>query len=243
MLLQAQSPLEGDYLFLGLGAAKPIQIDQFHSPLHYHGYAASAQLGWHSYKGKWMSNLDIGGSAGLSNPYEFGTTLNSSIDLGARLHYSLRYRFWQEGKHHLLAGLYSQNFFNYRDLQNFRNSSESFAGFFGIGPSLCYIYTRNDKIFGADFNWSWQSEFNIPASTIYIRPGYTRQLITGDIAHSEHSFLGDAWQMDLRHSFIWHKRNGNQIRLCYTWEYLKSSLPTAYHYANHILSLQFFYQL
>ena len=102
MLLQAQSPLEGDYLFLGLGAAKPIQIDQFHSPLHYHGYAASAQLGWHSYKGKWMSNLDIGGSAGLSNPYEFGTTLNSSIDLGARLHYSLRYRFWQEGKNHYL---------------------------------------------------------------------------------------------------------------------------------------------
>lgn len=242
-ILHSQDALQGDYLFLGIGGTKSVQLDQFHSPLHYHGYNGSVSLGWHSFKANWMSNLDASGLAGFSNPYQFGNSLNSGLDLGMRLHYSLRYRIWHKNQHQLLVGLYNQNFFNYRDLQGFRNSSESFAGLFGIGPSLAYSYSDNNRIFGKEFSWSWLSEVNIPASTIYIRPSYTRQLAGGDIGFSEHQFMGNAWQLDFRHSLIWHRSNGNQIRLNYSWEYLKSEVPTAYHYSSHLLSIQFFYQL
>lgn len=241
--IRAQESLKGNYILYSLGGLNASQTDYFHSPIPYRGYGLNAMLGWHSFEGNWMSNLDLGGGAGLSNPYQFGDNRNSSLDLSARLHYSLRYLAFKSGKHQVFGGLYSQNFFNYRQLQNFANSSESFAAFFGVGPSVAYTYTRRDRIFGKDFNWSYQAELNIPASTIYLRPSFTRQLVAGTPGFVDHQLWGDAWQMDFRHSFIWHRANGNQIRLSYHWEYLKASRPNPYYFAQHQINLQLFFKL
>ncbi len=241
--LKAQDGLEGDYLLFALQAQTDRQIDNFHSPLNYHGWNAMLNLGWHSYQGRWMSNFDFSGSIGLANPYEFGSELRNGVGIGGRIHYSLRFRIWEKEKHQLLLGLYNQNFFNYRDLAGFSNSSESYAGFFGYGPSIAYTYSRKAKAFGRDFNWSWQSEVNIPLGTIVIRPGFSRQLSGGEFNYLEHHLLSGAQQVDFRHSFIWRRYNGNQIRLYYAWEYLQALEPSPYYYAAHSFGIQMFFAL
>lgn len=241
--VKSQDFLQGDYLILGLGGSTYLQKDLFHSPLTYQGFGALVQLGWHTYKGNWMSNLDLSGIAGISNPNEFGNGLNAGLDLGARIHYSLRYRFLHKGKHAILAGLYSQNFFNYRQLQNFRNSSESYAGFFGYGPSLAYCFSQENQIFSKKLRWSFQSEVNLPFANLSLRPAYTRQLVAGETPAMEHQIFGSEWQLDFRNSLVWHLANGNQIRLNYNWEYLSSERSNIYAFAQQNLNLQFFFKL
>jgi hypothetical protein len=241
--LQAQNPLEGDYLFFSLGASLDQFNDAYVSPNNYRGLSGQLGLGWHTYSGKWMSNLDITGHGGWQNPLAYPEQSNQTFSLGFRGHYSLRYRFLERGKHQVLAGLYSQNIFVLREHNLYRNSAQSFSGFFGYGPSLAYTYHRETKIFGATWSWSWQSEWNIPLGTYLLRPNYIRQYSAGEIGDRGNHFLNDTWQTDFRHSLIWHRENGNQIRLMYQWEYFQTERFNPSYNGGHSIHLQMFYRL
>jgi len=190
-----------------------------------------------------MNNLDLSGLSGWQSPLQYPEQSSQTFNLELRAHYSLRYRLLNRGKHQFLAGLYSQNILALREHNNFNNSAQSFSGFFGYGPSITYTYHRVDRIFGKVFSWSLQSEWNIPFGTYIIRPNYIRLYSAGELGDRGHHFLNDTWQTDLRHSLIWHRHNGNQIRLVYAWEYFQTERFNPAYGASHSLSLQLFYRL
>lgn len=239
----AQSSLQGDYLLFGLGASFDRFNDAYISPNTYGGYSGNLALGWHTYKGRWMNNLDIGGHSGWQNPLSKPELSNQTFSMGFRGHYSLRYRFLEKGKHQFLAGVYSQNIFVLRNHNLYSNSAQSFTGFFGYGPSIAYTYHRETPVFGRIWSWSWQSEWNIPFATYMLRPNFIRQYVAGEIADKGHYIYGNTWQTDFRHSLIWHRSNGNQIRLVYQWEYFQTERFNAAYNGGHSLSLQLFYRL
>jgi hypothetical protein len=241
--LQAQDKLSGDYLFLGLGASSESYKDHFVSPNVYGGVSGDISLGWHSYKEAWMSNLDATGLAGWQNPIAFPNQNSQTNSFGFKGHYSLRYRFSQKGKHGFLAGIYSQNIFVIRNHNQFSNSAQSASGFFGYGPSLAYTYSRTTKVFGRDWHWSWQSEWNIPFGTYILRPNFIRTYAFGNFADRGHHLLNGTWQTDFRHSLIWRRSNGNQLRLSYQWDYFQTERYNPAYYGGHHFSLQFFYKL
>lgn len=238
-----QNPLEGDYLFFALGGSLDRFNDAYISPNTYQGYSGNLGLGWHTYKGKWMNNFDLFGHGGWQKPNTPIEQNSQTLSLGFRGHYSLRYRFWNSGKHQLLGGLYSQNIFVLREHNGYRNSAQSFSGFFGYGPSLAYTYHRESKVFGLNWSWSWQSEWNIPFGTYLLRPNFIRQYSAGEIADRGNHIFNDTWQTDFRHSLIWHRSNGNQIRLMYQWEYFQTERFNPAYNGGHSVSIQLFYQL
>lgn len=241
--LQAQEHLQGDYIFTSLGLSQDRFSDAFVSPNHYDGWSGQIGLGWHSLDGPWMSNLDLFGHGGWQSPASYPEQSNQVLGLGFRGHYSLRYKFWERRAHQLLGGLYSQNIFILREHNLYQNSAQSFSGFFGYGPSLAYTYSHKNTVFSKDWHWSWQSELNLPLGSYVIRPHYVRQYAAGELANRGHHFLGGTWQIDLRHSLIWHRRNGNQIRLMYAWEYFQSTALNPLYQGGHQLHLQLFYKL
>ncbi|WP_421750628.1 hypothetical protein [Croceimicrobium sp.] len=240
---KAQEKLRGDYLWFALGGSLDQFKDDYISPNTYRGLSGNVALGWHTYKGHWMNNLDISGLGGWQNPAAYPDQNSRTTSLGFRGHYSLRYRVHEKGKHQFLAGLYSQNIFILRTHNQYNNSAQSFSGFFGYGPSIAYTYSRTTRIFGRSWHWSWQSEWNIPFGTYILRPNYIRQYSGGEIADRGHHFWGDTWQTDFRHSLIWHRSNGNQIRLMYQWEYFQTERFNPSYNGGHLLSLQVFYKL
>lgn len=240
--LWSQQNLQGDFLWTSFGASFDRFNDAYVSPNTYDGYSGQFGLGWHTYKGKWMNNLDAIGHAGWQNPGIAGQS-SQTLSLGFRGHYSLRYRLWEKGKHQFLAGLYSQNIFVLRNHNNYSNSSQSFSGFFGYGPTVAYTYSRKTKVFGRDWKWSWQSEWNIPMGTYILRPNFIRQYSLGEIGDRGHFFYGGTWHTDFRHSLIWHLRQGNQLRLMYAWEYFQTDRLNAAYNGGHQLHLQFFFKL
>lgn len=242
-LLWGQKTLEGDFLWTSFGASSDQFKDEYVSPNTYAGYSGQLGLGWHSYSGRWMNNLDFMGHAGWQNPKVLPNSGNQTFSMGFRGHYSLRYRFWEHGQHQILAGIYSQNIFVLREHNNYSNSAQSFSGFFGYGPSLAYTFSRASRVFGRSWNWSWQSEWNIPMGTYLLRPNFIRQYSNGEIADRGHFFFGSTWHTDFRHSLIWHLRHGNQVRLLYVWEYFQTERFNPSYNGGHQLHLQFFLKL
>jgi len=241
--LFAQEKLQGDFLWTSFGASLDQFKDDYISPNVYQGYSGQFGIGWHTYKGRWMNNLDVIGQAGWQSPKSYPEQSSQVLGLGFRAHYSLRYRFLERQNHQLLAGIYSQNIFALREHNKYSNSAQSFSGFFGYGPSLAYTYSRSTKVFKRDWHWSWQSEVNLPLGSYVLRPNYIRQYSLGEIGDRGHHFFDGTWQLDFRHSLIWHRKNGNQIRLMYAWEYFQSDRYNATYNGGHQLHLQLFFKL
>ncbi len=235
-----QEKLEGHYLFTSLGFGFDQFNDAYISPNTYGGITASAGLGWHSYHGKWMNNLDVMGQGGTLSPLSYPEQSNEVVTFGGKAHYSLRYRFFEKSKHQLLAGLYSQNIFVLREHQEYRNSAQSFSGFFGYGPSIAYTYSYNLSILGRSWDLSWQSEWNIPLGTYMLRPNFIRQYSAGEIGDRGNHILNGTLQTDFRHSLIWHLSNGNQIRAMYAWEYFQTDRFNASYNGGHMFQIQLF---
>lgn len=241
--LGAQNRLEGNYILTSFGASFDQFNDAYVSPVNYAGYSGLFGLGWHTYTGPWMNNLDVLGHAGWQSPQLQANQGSRTLGLGFRGHYSLRYRFWKSNTHQIFAGVYSQNAFILREHSNYSNSAQSFSGFFGYGPSLAYTFSNSSKIFKKDWHWSWQSEVNIPLGTYLLRPNFIRQYSAGEIGDRGHHFLNGTWQIDFRHSLIWHLRTGNQIRLVYAWEYFQTDRFNALYNGGHQVQLQLFFKL
>lgn len=237
-----QVSFSGDFFNFGLGVTSETFRDEFYAPFNYQGLSAVAELGYYFQNENWQNTLFLGGGYGLaSSPYT-GAAENSISQIPAHLHYSLRYKIWQNPtkKHLVFAGLLNQNTWSYRSNSRFGNSSQSIAGLFSYGLSACY------QLLGIAENWLYkqqpspwavQLDFNLPLGSYVLRPGYVSQNLGDDFGLSEHLNWSSFFHLNTSTALVYQLGNGNQLRFVYRWDYTQVKEPNLFQQAQHQLLL------
>jgi hypothetical protein len=238
----SQVSFSGDFLSFGLGAIAETFRDEFYAPFNYEGFSGIAELGYYFQNENWQNTLYLGGGFGVaSSPYQ-GAIENSINQLPAYLHYSLRYKVWQNAtkKHLVFAGLLSQNTWNYRTNNRFSNSSQSIAGLFSYGLSASYQLTAIGEkwLYKKQASpWALQVDLNLPVGSYVIRPGYVSQYVGSDFGLSEHLNWSSFFHLNISTALVYQLPNGNQLRLLYRWDYTQVHEANLFQQAQHQLLL------
>lgn len=242
LLVSGQNnPWHGHFIPFGLGSSQGLQLDRFHSPLHYRSWAGQIQSGYLFQNERWQSTFYLMGGAGIARA-NLDAHPGRVFFINAQAHYSLRYAIWSRRQQHFFLGLSNQNAWNYDRNQRFNNGSESYAGWFGIGPSLAYQQAFQFPFWPAT-SFGWQSSLELPLSSLVIRPQYSGARGERNIGRAAFDLWGDFFQLQLRHEWIYFLKNGNRLSLTYFWDYAQTTVERPRYQGQHYLVLSTYFAL
>jgi hypothetical protein len=199
-------------------------------------------MGWRSQSPRWQSNLRLSG--GFGQLYNQGSgQFRRHQNIPAQLHYSLRYRLGRSSRQAFFLGLSNQITWNYHLMAGYRNSSESFAGFFSYGLSAAWQAWEWAPSFLPEGRLAWESQLELPLGSYALRPGFVSQSIAEEFGLEEHVFWDRFFHLHSRHSLIWWLKNGNSMRLQYAWDYTSLQAINSWYQGRHEISVVLFLRL
>ncbi len=242
LLLSTTFILKGQhnhYLNFGLGYTYQTVKDEALSPVSYSGHMAHFRLGYYDEIKNWISSVEISGYGGVQEP-DVASELNPSRTISGlgRVVYYLAYTPYSYNGYKFYAGVVSHNSLDYRLHNRYRNSSVNYAGFASFGFNFLVKKPLQfwDKSFGLQYN------LILPIGTYYMRPGYIKPFLNGEIGSKGFAFWGDFFQMDSRADLLWNLSNGNQVKLSYLWEYTSLNVLNTYQSGSQNLSLSIIFK-
>lgn len=224
----------GDYLKFGLGYGFQTVKDQSLSPVSYSGSLGQLNLGYYSQSEKWLSEFEVIGLGGFQHPdIDQGENPSSTTSGMARLRYALSRQLSTIGEWRFYGGLSSLNSLDYRNHNKYSNSESNYTSLFALGITAG---VQNE------FEWlqkRWGAQFfvDLPVATYYLRPGYVKPFLNGDIGSKGVAWWGDFMIINMRSNLIYYLNNGNQLRLNYYWEYWALQPLNKVQTATHQISL------
>lgn len=239
---QALQKFEGDYLPFGMGGSYSVFLDNFNSPLVYQAWNALLQSGYYYQDEKWQNILYLNGGLGLATPRLSEASRSQYTNYLADISYHLRYRVWKSEKQQAFAGLANLNTWAYRQHNRFRNSSETFTGLFSFGLSGNYQRHFNLNLFSKNYQFGLDFTANLPLASYVIRPGYVTQTIADEPAVKELRWFDDIVQVNMQTELVWFRKNGNQLRLSYRWDYAQVEAPNKTQQATHQLFISSYFR-
>lgn len=237
---QAES-WQGHYIPFGLGGSLGFQLDQYHSPLHYRSLTGQIESGYLFQNQHWQSTFYLQGGGGIASA-NITDHPGRSLLLNAQFHYSLRYSVWQGENQAVFLGLGNQVCWNYDRNQRFNNGSESYGGWFGIGPSSSYQVAFHLP-FWKKHRFGWQSSLELPLTSFVLRPQFSGARRADNIGRAAFDFWGDFFQLHLRHEWSWFLKNGNRLSLSYRWDYAQTTVELPRYQGQHFLMLSSYFAL
>lgn len=239
---QALQKFEGDYLPFGLGGSYTVFLDNFNSPLVYEGWNGLLQSGYYYQDEKWQNILYLNGGLGFAAPRLDEASPSQYTNYLADITYQLRYRVWNTAHQQAFAGLVNHNTWAYRQHNRFRNSAETFTGLFSFGLSGNYQRQFNLRLFKKTFDLGLDFTANLPLASYVIRPGYVTQTIADAPAVKELRWIDDLVHVNMQTELVWFRKNGNQLRLSYRWDYAQVEAPITTQQASHQLFISSYFR-
>lgn len=204
-----------NYLITGMGYARQSVLDEAFSPVRYRGHLGSIVLGYGQRNSRWISELNLEAQGGIQRPEVGQESSNRKSRSGlARLHLHLSRKVYQIGKTDIWAGLESTNYLDFREHQNYQNSSTNYAAWTALGPALSleYPFTFLKQ------NFALNHRFSLPVVAYYFRPGFVRPFFNGKLSQTGWAGWPDYQQFNWFAQLNWNLKNANYIRLGYRWE-------------------------
>ncbi|MCC5918205.1 MAG: hypothetical protein JJU02_12875 [Cryomorphaceae bacterium] len=238
LAIKAQVP-EGLYIQPSFRGQYHTVLDRAQSPVHYSGLSGGMGLGFCMSKKNWIIETDVAFAYGILQPGFSKNPLGTELLLWqGQSDNRFLWAFYQKENRRILAGVNLPVFAQYREHNNFSNSSQTWNAYAAIGPEVAGQYTFSKFKRG----WILDGFISVPVWGYATKPSFAQfsGLFWDNVG--SRSWRESFWiQSEFRMRMM--LMNGNQVGLSYRWNFYSDSRANLSQLAGQGLGLFLMFKL